>query len=386
LNDDEITARLGEIRKQRSDLLDRKVDRQNKGIAEPEDEVRKLGQLEGEIDLALFERSVRAFERQPWVKKETALERTKEQASAYRDMFNGFYQLVLEARNERLEVTHSEWPKLPPIPVFGVDALRAPLDDAYSACIQGALSTRLDLMDARGQVVDAWRQIAVTANALQGVLNVGYNYSVTGTNAKYLGYSPATAQNQLVVNAQLPLVRRAQRNAYRSALINYQSTRRLLMAFEDNIANDVRNDIRQLRALAEVYKIQQRVVEQSYSIVENAAEVLFAPPVPGTVLDPGTAASLTNQLLTALSNLLTAQNTLYVYWVGFIQNRIQLYLDLELMQLDERGIWRDEQFPGLEDAPAGPDGRPAGERLPAPLPVVPVGPAALGEPGPGGRR
>jgi hypothetical protein len=146
------------------------------------------------------------------------------------------------------------------------------------------------------------------------------------------------------------------------------------MAFEDNIANDVRNDIRQLRALAEVYKIQQRVVEQSYMIVENAAEVLFAPPVPGTVLDPVTAAALTTQLLQALSGLLAAQNTLYTYWVGFLSNRIQLFLDLELMQLDERGIWRDEQFPGLEDSPTGPNDRQPGERLPAP---VPVGAAAL---------
>jgi hypothetical protein len=313
------------------------------------------------------------------MKQPAGLERDKEQAAIYRDMFNGFYQLALEARNERLERTHAEWPKLPQIPVFGVDALTAPLDEAYSACIQGALSTRLDLMDARGQVVDAWRQIAVTANALQGVFNVGYNLSASGLPNKPFAYSGDRSSHQLVINAQLPLVRRAERNAYRTAQINYQSTRRLLMAFEDNIANDVRNDIRQLRAIAEVYKIQQRVVEQSYSIVENAAEVLFAPPVPGVPFDPGTAASLTTQLLQALSGLLTAQNTLYTYWVGFITNRIQLYLDLELMQLDERGIWRDEQFPGLDDDTTGP-GRQPGERIPAPIPVG-VGPAALPENG-----
>lgn len=374
LSDDQLTLRLGELRQERSKLLDKKAERQLKGLRDPESEIRRISKLEAEIDLALFEREMRKFEKQPWMKKETALDRIKEQGAAYRDTFNAFYQVILEARNERLEVTHSEWPKLPALPVFGVDALTAPLDEAYTACIQGALSTRLDLMDARGQVVDAWRQIAVTANALQGVLNVGYNMNATGTASNPVAYSGDRTQNQLVINAQLPLVRRAQRNAYRTALINYQSTRRLLMAFEDNIANDVRNDIRQLRALAEVYKIQQRVVEQSYSIVENAAEVLFAPPVPGTVLDPVAAASLTTQLLQALSGLLTAQNTLYTYWVGFLSNRIQLYLDLELMQLDERGIWRDEQFPALEEPPTGPDNRQPGERLPAP---VPVGPAAL---------
>jgi hypothetical protein len=374
LTDDQLTLRLGDLRQQRSDLLNRKAERQLKGQPDPADEIKQIAQLEADIDLAFFERTMRVFEKQPWLKKEPGPERNREQGAAYRDTFNAFYQVILEARNERLEVAHAEWPKLPALPVFGVDALTAPLDEAYTACIQGALSNRLDLMDARGQVVDSWRQIAVSANALQGVLNVGYNYSATGTPGNPVAYSPAGSQNQLVINAQLPLVRRAQRNAYRTALINYQSTRRLLMAFEDNIANDVRNDIRQMRALAEVYKIQQRVVEQSYMIVENAAEVLFAPPVPGTILDPVTAAALTTQLLQALSGLLTAQNTLYTYWVAFLSNRIQLYLDLELMQLDERGIWRDEQFPGLEDAPTGPGTPQPGERLPAP---APVGPASL---------
>lgn len=372
MSDDQLTQRLGDLRQQRSTLLDSKADRQLKGIPDSPEELKKIAQLEAEIDLAFLEREVRKFEKQPWLKRDSVIDQAREQGSAYRDTFNAFYQVILEARNERLEAAHEEWPKLPPLPVFGVDALSAPLDEAYTACIQGALSTRLDLMDARGQVVDAYRQIAVTANALQAVLNVGYNYSVTGTASKPYAYAPSGSENQLVINAQLPINRRAQRNAYRTALINYQSTRRLLMAFEDNIANDVRNDIRQLRAIAEVYKIQQRVVEQSYSIVENAAEVLFAPPVPGTVLDAGTAASLTTQLLQALSGLLTAQNTLYTYWVGFLSNRIQLYLDLELMQLDERGIWRDESFPALEETDAPRGDRQPGERLPAPAPVMPA--------------
>ena len=51
-----------------------------------------------------------------------------------------------------------------------------------------------------------------------------------------------------------------------------------MMAFEDNIANDVRGDLRQLRTTAELYRIQQRVVELSYrrcSTTQTAT--LFAP-------------------------------------------------------------------------------------------------------------
>ena len=46
------------------------------------------------------------------------------------------------------------------------------------------------------------------------------------------------------INAELPLVRRSERNLYRATLIGYQRQRRTLQAFEDNIANDVRADVR----------------------------------------------------------------------------------------------------------------------------------------------
>ena len=52
------------------------------------------------------------------------------------------------------------------------------------------------------------------------------------------------------------------------------------MAFEDNIANDVRADLRELRTLAQLYRIQQRVVELGYSQVDNAQAILLAPPAP----------------------------------------------------------------------------------------------------------
>ena len=45
------------------------------------------------------------------------------QAAAFRDVFNAFYQLVLEARNERLARIREQWPKLPPLTVDGCDLL-----------------------------------------------------------------------------------------------------------------------------------------------------------------------------------------------------------------------------------------------------------------------
>jgi len=42
-----------------------------------------------------------------------------------------------------------------------------------------------------------------------------------------------------------------------------------------------------------------------------------------------------------LNAVLTANNTLIGSWVSYEQTRIQLLLDMEVLQVDERGLYRD---------------------------------------------
>ena len=365
LTDDALTRRLTALAEERRRILDRKADRQAKGVAEPEADLRRLADLEADTELGQFELAVRRFEAQPWLKDKGPVG-GQVRAAAFRDVFNTFYQLILEARNERLAEIRGRWPKLPAVRVEGTDILDATLDDSYTTSIQAALVNRLDLMNTQAGVVDAWRQVAVQANSLQGVLNVQYNLNSTtpaaGTNP--LAFSGDRTTSILTFNGELPLVRRAERNAYRSALISYQRQRRAVMAFEDNIANDVRADVRELRTIAELYRVQQRLIELGYSQVDNAQAILLQPPAPGDQNTAGNAAALTQQVLQAQNNLLQTQNTLYTIWVNFLISRMTFYLDLELMQLDERGLWCEESPPGND--PTRPDPRPDGERLPAP--------------------
>lgn len=363
---DQLTKRLGELAEERRKILDRKADRLSKNLPEPPEDTKRLEDLENDIELGVFERALRAYESQPWL-KEMGTARTTVQAAAFRDVVNALFQLILEARNDRLETIRRQWPALPTVNVDGVNLLEVPLDDAITAGMQTALSQRLDLMNSRAQVVDAWRQIKVQANSLQGVLNVTYNLgSATppgGVNP--VAFSGARTDHNLTFTGELPLVRRAERNNYRAALISYQRQRRTLQAFEDNIANDVRADIREIRTIAELYRYQQRLIEIGYFQVDNAEAILLAPPVPGAQTDAGSAAALTLQVLNAQQSLLTAQNQLYSIWVSYLSSRMALYLDLELMQIDERGVWINESLPGIE-APGGPASLPRGERLPSP--------------------
>jgi hypothetical protein len=367
LPQDQFDARMAALRAERQKLLDARADRQVKGTPEPEAEVRRLEGLNNDIDLGEFERAVRAYEAQPWLKKGQTF---VPQRVAYNAVYGAFQLLVIEARNERQAIVRGLWPQLPPLPVEGGNILEATLDEAYALGVQTALTNRLDLMNARAQVVDAWRQIAVTANSLQGVFNVQYDLNSgtpAGGNSPF-AFSGARSTNQVTFNAQLPLVRRAERNNYRAALIAYQRQRRTLMAFEDNIANDVRSDMRDLRTFAQLYRIQQRVVELGYSQVDNAQLTQFAPLSAGVTLDAAAQAALTQQVLTTQSNLVSAQNVLFQLWVSYQTARMSLYLDLEQMPLDDRGVWTDEFF-NRTDRQDRPDLRQPGERLPAPRPL-----------------
>ncbi len=291
----------------------------------------------------------------------------------FRDLSSSFEFVLVGARNERLQMVRESWPTLPPVIVDGVDLLAAPIEEAYAKSAQTALTNRLDLMNGRAQLVDSWRQIAVRANSLLGVLNVGYHISTStpAGQAKPVSFSTDQTTQQVTLNAELPLVRRAERNSYRVGLINFQRRRRSLQSQEDVILNSVRGEIRRLRVVAQQYKIQQQQVDLAYLVVENALENFDQPQATGG--GAAAAASLTQQLITAQQGLVRAQQQLYTLWTNYHTVRMTLYLDLELMPLDARGVWIDE-YSTRERQPSdlnsSGNALPAGERLP---PAEPAG-------------
>ncbi len=371
LSPDALNKSLEKLNEERNRLLARRDARQKQQQPDDAAEAARVAQIDADLDYGNFEKAVRTFEARPWLNGPQA-ERAAEQAQKFRDVFDRFYQLILVARNERLEGIRRLWPQLPGVVVDGTDLVSVGIDDAYTAGMQAALTRRLDLMNARGQVVDAWRQVKVRANALQGVLDVEYNLdsSTPPGGGNPVAFSGSRTTHNLTFNAELPLVRRSERNLYRATLIGYQRQRRTLQAFEDNIANDVRADVRELRTIAELYRVQQRLIELGYSQVDNAQAVLLEPPAPNAQTNAGSAAALTNQLLQNQQQLVQAQNTLYTIWVNYLISRMALYADTELLQIDDNGGWNDESLP--PDEGPGRAGR-GPERLPEPRPIPPAG-------------
>ena len=339
-----VLTQLRQMRIERRKLMDKRNDLQGQGKDLSEEDQKRLDEIEQELDLGDLEVALRVYELKPWQFEPDANRRYRLQIGLFSAVLGNFSKVLTEARNEQLEKYRQSWPKLPVVCMDGVDLITSPLEEAQDRVGRAALINRLDLMNARSELVDAWRKIAVFANSLLGVFNVQYHMDGTTppTENRPLQFSGSRTRHQLILNYELPLVRKQERNNYRASLISYQRERRALMSFEDNVLNDVRSEIRSLRVLAENYKIQQRQVELAYSVVENSLDVLEQPVAPGQAPTAGNAASLTQQLLNAQRSLPSAQIQLFTFWIQYLTARMQLYRDMELLPLDDRGVWIDD--------------------------------------------
>jgi len=378
LTDDGVLERLKQLREKRNKLLDIKTDREQMGKTLTPEEKKSLDDTIAELALGDMEATLRVYERQPWKKLAKQTDQLDARAQVFRTLRNAVIEVLGEALNERLQLLQPVWPRLAGVPITGVDLSKDDLEKSLGVAAETAVNNRLDLMNARAQVVDAWRQVTVTANSLLGVFNVAYHMdsSTPPGESRPFAFQASQTRHQLILNAELPLVRLPERNVYRAALIDYQRARRALMAAEDAVAAQVRAEVRNLQVLALNYEIRKQSVVLAFKILENSLEEFRAPqPASGggagggaTRQTSGNVIALTNQLLQAYRQLSAAQNSLLQTLIQYQVARQQLYLDLELMPLDFRGVWIDEHAHRTDVGPPQP--QPVGIE---PVGIEPVG-------------
>jgi hypothetical protein len=395
-----LEAPMQRLRAERAALLERQRAIYLEGREMPPEMARRLDEVELELNIAAMEQGLRLYESAPWRRapKETA---EFDRRQIFLRVYYPFSRVFEEAVRQRQTKIDNSWPPLPPLCVNNQDLLPMSTDDALILVSQTALQNRLDLMNQRAQLVDAWRKVRVAANALLGTFNVEYNltsYTPAG-HARPFAFSGNRTENQLIFNAQPPLVRILQRNEYRATLIAFQQQRRSFMLAEDNVVFEARLDLRQVRDTAYNYHlVQKRNFPLAYLQRDRAVQAFLEPatppgpaPVPGSVAlpstggGPGDPAALTRQLIAAQASLLTAQNDLYARWILYKTARIFLYRDLGLMPLDNRGVWIEDVTQcctAPESASSAPEQPPAGgrqqppaagpERLPPPRTLPPT--------------
>ena len=117
------------------------------------------------------------------------------------------------------------------------------------------------------------------------------------------------------------------------------------MSAEDTVKNQVRTRFRQLMVARERLEIDRQTVRNAALEYDNVAG------------GGGGGQGNSLNLLNALDSVLTAQNSLVNDWISYETNRLNIFRDMGIMELDQNGVWVDgfyqtDDQPTSDDMPA----------------------------------
>jgi hypothetical protein len=202
-----------------------------------------------------------------------------------------------------------------------------------------ARENRLDWMNARARLVDAWRRMDYYANALKSGLTFNAEGGLGTIRNNAAQFDSKTGVARVGLRFDTPLNRLAERNAYRESQIDYQRARRDYMLFEDKISQSLRNTLRIIDLSQLNFELRRAAVQVAISQVDLARLRLEEPPRPGVVAQIG--ATTARDLVTALNDLLAAQNDFLSMRTGYEVLRLVLDFEAGTMQTDTDGMWLD---------------------------------------------
>ena len=192
-----------------------------------------------------------------------------------------------------------------------------------------ALDNRLDLLNLRGQLVDAERRTRVAADALRIGLDLETSIGASSEEGRPFSYRSDSMPWSVGLGFDLPVDQLPERNLYRRSLLDLDRATRAIEESRDSILAGVYDDFRQTESTSQRYLIQLSAVDLAAKRVRSAQLKLEA------------GRSSTRDVLEAQEDLLSAQNAATSALIDFALARLRLYRDLELLDLDATGILLD---------------------------------------------
>ncbi len=240
------------------------------------------------------------------------------------------------------------------------------IETTWQVALETARTRRLDWMNARSSLVDAWRQIQFSANDLESQLDFVIEGDIGNVGDNSLDIRLSNSRLRFGLEFDAAITRLQERNTYREAQIRYQQARRAFYQYEDGVAYSLRDIVRRLEINQINFEIQRAAVEVAISQVELTRLRLQEPPRPNEQSSFG--ATTARDLVQALQGLLSVQNDFLDVWIQQEVLRRLLDLDRGTMQLDADGLWIDgsqeidseDMTPDDVDAPS--------DSTPTPLP------------------
>jgi outer membrane protein TolC len=239
------------------------------------------------------------------------------------------YSQALDSFKIRLSLPTDADIKLDPnelqaLETIGISQPEYNVEDA----IEMALIRRLDLANAKGELDDAQRKLLLAAEGLGVQLNLIGSADVDSkpqTNFERLQFHEGTYS--LGLEADLPLDRKAERNAYREALITLQQRQRGYDEDVDRIKLDVRQAFRDLEETSENYRIQKAALALAERRVEE--QKLLLEYGRGTI----------RLLLETEDDLVEAQNNVTDALVRHTDAKMSFFRDIGILEVRPDGMW-----------------------------------------------
>lgn len=195
--------------------------------------------------------------------------------------------------------------------------------------IETALENRLDLANVRDRIADAQRKVKVAADNLGAELNLIGSARVNSEEKTNLGNIQLhRGKYELGLEADLPLDRKAERNAYREALINVMRKQRDYEQKIDQVKLDVRQAFRDLSKTYNSYRIQL----MSLNLAKKRVEMQLI------LLQEGRGT--TRDYLFAQEDLLRAQNEKTNALVRYTLAKLEFFRDVGVLQVKPDGMWQ----------------------------------------------
>ncbi len=197
--------------------------------------------------------------------------------------------------------------------------------------IEIAQVTRLDLYTDRERVDDAFRRIKVAANALKADLDLVLTGAVDSKDGnRFASFDFERSVWTAGVDFDLPLDRKAERNNYRRALIDYEVSKRTADLATDTVKLQVRDAWRTLEQAHKDYEINLKQLDVNESRVE---EITIRAEV-------GLGATILDQV-DAQNDLTAAETALTAALVRHTIALLELWQDVGILYVKENGQWEE---------------------------------------------
>lgn len=193
-----------------------------------------------------------------------------------------------------------------------------------------ALATRLDYYTEKDRTEDADRKVKVAKNALQPNVDLSLQGQVPSKGEDgFQNLDFERTRGSIGLDVDLGIDRKAERNAYRAAVIAHERALRNLELKEDNIKLEVRAAWRDLDQARRNYEIAKSSVTLSQRRVEEQ-----------NLLSELGRATVLNQV-DAQNDLTSSQNELTAALVSHAIARLSFWRDMGILYIKPNGQWEE---------------------------------------------